>query len=237
MTDRRLARLRGAPLNFDPAELAEHPERWAHDERVQPLPAEPPGPPQPRGSWEIARRLMRGYEFADPSIVRAHYDRTLPLEGRDMLLEVRFRGLAIHAGCRITEVFERTQQLAGRPVCVWGWSYATLRGHFEQGEMSWEALKWPDTGDVAFRVRARSRPSRDPNLIVRLGYRLLGRHEQLRFYDSTCRRPRRLTEEALRHDRPGDAVRRIAREETARPSPRHDAVHEELARNVARDGH
>ncbi len=32
--------------------------------------------PRPRRSCEIARRLMRGYEFADPSIVRAFYDPT-----------------------------------------------------------------------------------------------------------------------------------------------------------------
>jgi uncharacterized protein (UPF0548 family) len=232
---RALERLHGAPLNFDPAELTKHPERWTRDERLQTLPAEPPGRPHPRGTWEIARRLMRGYEFADPSIVRAHYDPDLPLQGRDMLLEVRFGRLAIHAGCRITEVFERTEQIAGRPVLASGWSYATLRGHFEQGEMTWEALKWPDSGEVAFRVRARSRSSRDPNPLVQIGFRIFGRHQQLRFYDSTCRRMRRLTEEALRHEHPGDAVRRAAREHTARPSPRDDAVHERLARNLAHD--
>ena len=234
-TRRALLRLRDAPLNFERADLVERPELWTRDERVQPLPSEPPGPPLAHGSWEIARRLMRGYEFADPSMVRAHYDPELPLEGRDMLLEVRFHGLAIHAGCRITEVFARMREVAGRPVRVWGWSYATLRGHFEQGEMSWEALKWTDTGEVAFHIRACSRRSDDAHPIARLGFRLFGRREQLRFYDSTCVRMRRLTEEALRHDRPGDAVRRVAREATARPSPRDDAVHDELARNVARD--
>ena len=195
---RALLRLEGAPLNFDPAELAEHPDRWTADERLQPLPPEPPGPPQPDGSWDVARRLMQGYEFTEPSIVRAYYDAALPLAGREMLLEVRFHGLSIHAGCRITDVFERAGQEAGRPVCSWGWSYATLRGHFEQGEMTWEVLKWTDTGEVAFRIRAHSRRSRDPNPFVRLGFRLIGRHEQLRFYDSTCLRVRRLTEEALR---------------------------------------
>jgi uncharacterized protein (UPF0548 family) len=234
-TRRALDRLRNSSLNFDPAEPLERPDLWTHDERMQPLPAEPPGPPQPGCSWEMARRLMRGYEFADPSIVRAHYDPELPLERRDMLLEVRFHGLAIHAGCRVTNVFERAEREAGRLVHRWGWSYATLRGHFEQGEMSWEVVKWADTGAVAFRLGARSRPSRDRNPLVRLGFRLFGRREQLRFYDSTCERMLRLTQEALRHDRSADAIRRTAREATARPSPRDDAVHDELARNVARD--
>jgi uncharacterized protein (UPF0548 family) len=232
---RKLARLRSASLNFDRSELVEQPDRWNHDERLQPLPAEPPGPPQPKGSWESARRLMRGYEFADPSMVRAHYDPDAPLEGRDMLLEVRFHGLRMYEGCRITSVFDGAEEEAGRPVRLWGWSYATLQGHFEQGEMSWEVLKWLDTGEVAFRVRARSRRSPDANPIQRLGFRLFGRREQLRFYDSCCERMRRLTEEALRGGSTGSSIRRVAQETTVRRSPGDAAIHDELARNVARE--
>ncbi len=194
---RALERLRAQPLNFDRAELDARPGRWHHDERLQPLPAEPPGPPRADGSWAVARELMRGYEFADPSKVRAHYDPALPLEQRDLLLEVRFLGLAIRVGCRVTDVFERTQEEDGRAARVWGWSYATLEGHFEQGEMSWEVRKWEDTGAVDFRIRARSRASDDGNPFLRLGFRIFGRREQLRFYDSTCERLRRLTEQAL----------------------------------------
>jgi uncharacterized protein (UPF0548 family) len=195
VTRRTLERLRATPLNFDRAEMREHPDRWHHDERVQPLPAEAPGAPAPDGSWARARRLMQGYEFADPSLVRARYDPEEPLEGRNMLLAVRFHGLVFRMGCRVTEVYERTGSEAGREVHVWGWSYGTLRGHFEQGEMSWEVVKWPETGQVAFRLYSRSRRARDPNLIVRLGFRVFGRRKQLRFYDGTCERMRRLVEE------------------------------------------
>lgn len=194
---RALERLSGRPLNLDRRELTEHPERFQHDERLQALPREAPGPPEPGGAWAIAQKLMREYEFAEPSMVRAFYDDEAPLEGRDMLLAVRFHGLVLRVGCRVTAVFERTVAVQGRPAHVWGWSYATLRGHFEQGEMAWEVLKWPDTGEVAFRIRASSRRSRDPNPILRLGFRLVGRREQLRFYDATCARIRRLTEAAL----------------------------------------
>jgi uncharacterized protein (UPF0548 family) len=223
---------RSRPLNFDRAEMREHPDRWHHDVRVQPLPAEPPGAPVPGGSWALARRLMHGYEFADPSLVRAYYDREQPLKGREMRLAVRFHGLVFRARCRVTDVYERTVSEAGRDVCVWGWSYGTLRGHFESGEMSWEVLKWLDTGEVAFRLRSRSRRARDPNPIVRFGFRLFGRREQLRFYDSTCERMRRLVEQALQHD--AEAVRRTSRETTAHPRGRHDAAHDELARNLER---
>lgn len=230
-TRRALERLRSARLNFDPAEMREHPDDWQHDERLQALPPEPPGPPVPGGSWALAQRLMHGYEFADPSLVRAHYDAEQPLEGRNMLLAVRFHGIVVRVGCRVTAVYEGTEDAAGRGACVWGWSYGTLRGHFEEGEMGWEVLKWPETGEVAFRLHSRSRRARDPNPIVRIGFRLFGRREQLRFYDRTCERMRQLVEEALRHD--AETVPRTPREATARPGRGDDAAHE-LARNVDR---
>lgn len=191
-----LAALREAPVNFDPAELADD-ARWHVDRRMQRLPAERPGPPVPGGPWEAARRLMRGYEFADPSRVRAHYDSGVPLVRRDLLLDVHFGPLWIRVGCRVAEVYDRVEVVDGREARVWGWSYRTLAGHFEQGEMHWNVVKWPDSGAVSFRIDARSRPAPDPSLPVRLGFRLVGRREQLRFYDSTCERMRRLVDAAL----------------------------------------
>lgn len=230
---RRLERLAELPINFDPGELDDT-DAWHHDERLQPLPGERPGEPCPGGSWEIARDLMRGYEFADPAYVRAHYDPDAPLEGRDMLLVVRYRGLRFHVGCRVDDVYERDERFGGEIARVWGWSYCTLRGHLEQGAMHWQVLKFERTGDVAFRIWARSRPAPDPNLILRLGFRLVGRREQLRFYDSTCARMLRLTEEVLRSGRRGDRVREVARETTSAPAGDEEPVHEELARHVER---
>jgi uncharacterized protein (UPF0548 family) len=69
----------------------------------------------------------------------------------------------------------------GRPVRVWGWSYRTLRGHLEMGQMDYEVLKWLDDGSVEFRIHVVSRPARIPNPLVRLGFRLFGRREQVRF--------------------------------------------------------
>jgi uncharacterized protein (UPF0548 family) len=197
---RALEQLRGAPLNFDPSELweARAGARWQYDERLQPLAPEAPGPPVSGGTWEVVRELMRGYQFADPSIVRAYYDPETPLEGRTMLLVARFWGLRFPVGCRVGEVQDRTDEVGGAPVRLWGWSYRTLAGHFEQGEMHWAVLKWPDTGEVSFRIRAWSRRSRDPNPIVRIGFRLFGRREQLRFYDGTCARVLRLSAERSR---------------------------------------
>jgi uncharacterized protein (UPF0548 family) len=234
---RALAELRHAGLNFDPAQSEQFtPERgWHLDDRSEPLPAEPPGPPLPSGSWEIARRLMRGYKFADPSIVRAFYDPDAPLEGRDMLLELRFLGLRFPAGVRVGRVYDETREVAGRELRVWGWSYRTLEGHLEQGEMHWEVRKWLDSGEVEFRIHAHSRRAEIDNPLVRMGFRLFGRREQLHFIRGTCERMRRFVEEATREGPRGEAVRRVAAEVTARRGSGTSAAHHELARNVELD--
>ena len=142
----------------------------------------------PGGSWERAKRLLRDYEFADPEIVRAVFQREGPLEGRDMLLEARFWGLRFRLGVRVSRVIDETRSVEGRDVRVWGWGYATLQGHLEAGQMDYEVCKWLDTGAVEFRVHVVSRPGRIPNPIVRLGFRLFGRREQVRFAKSACER-------------------------------------------------
>jgi uncharacterized protein (UPF0548 family) len=233
---RALARLPNRGLNFDPTQRGRYtPETgWNVDERVQPLPPEPPGPPLPDGSWEIARRLMRGYEFADPSIVRAFYDADAPLEGRDMLLELRYKFLRVLVGVRVGRLYDEVHEQEGRELRVWGWNYRTLEGHVEQGEMHWEVRKWFDTGEVEFRVHSYSRRARIRNPIVRLGFRMVGRGQQLRFLQSTCERMRRLTGEALEDGPSAERVRRVAEELTAGPGAGTGAAHEELARNVER---
>ena len=69
---------------------------------------------------------------------------------------------------------------------VWGWCYRTLRGHLERGQMDYEVRKWLDTGAVEFRIAAISHRARVGNPLVRLGFRLLGRREQLKFYRHVC---------------------------------------------------
>jgi uncharacterized protein (UPF0548 family) len=215
--DQRLERVRSLPVNFDPA--AEHlpSDGWHVDDLRQALPSEPPGQPAEGGSWEIARRLMRGYEFADPSIVRAMYDPDEPLERRTMLLQIRFYGLSFRGGVRVSNVYDEERSENGRVARVWGWSYQTLQGHLEMGQMDWQVWKWLDTGDVEFRINAYSKRSRDRGPLVRLGFRLFGRREQLAFLHMTLTRMRRLTETALREGG-GEALHRTAEQLTARPA-------------------
>ncbi|MER6814212.1 DUF1990 family protein [Spirillospora sp. NPDC000708] len=207
---RRLQRLfeglRDRPVNFEVRDRPESagPSGWRIDDRRQPLPLERPGPPEPEGSWEIARRLVRDYEFADPRIIRRAYRTGAPEPGADMLLEARFFGLRFHLGVRVGDVVDTVVEQDGRQVRVWGWNYRTLDGHLERGQMDQEVRKWLDTGEVEFRLRAFSCAAdiRDP--VVRLGFALFGRPTQLEYQRRACRRMADLTEAAL-------AARRTAR--------------------------
>ena len=145
---RALARLADRPLNFDPVDLqgAGPNTGWHIDDYGQPLPAERPGEPVCGASFEIARRLMRDYAFADPAIVRAVFDPASNLANRNMLLEVRFGPLRCLLGCRIGAIVDETRTVDGRYVRIWGWGYGTLAGHLERGQMEFAVWKWLDDG-------------------------------------------------------------------------------------------
>ena len=191
---RRLDAFAQRGLNFNPDTLSTSAGYEITDER-HPLPAEAPGDPEPNGSFEIARRLIGDYAFADPRIVHAYFDPAVPLRGRTMVLGLSaLRLFRVYVGVRILWVVDDTREVDGRRARVWGWTYGTLRGHVEAGEMSWETWKWLDSGEVEFRVHALSRPSRIRNPFTRLGFRVLGPHERKTFLHSTGERMSRLIE-------------------------------------------
>jgi hypothetical protein len=142
-----------------------------------------------------ARRIARNYDFADPSIVEGVFDRDEPLEDRTMLLVLRFHALRIHVGVRVGDIYHEDRELDGRPGRLFGWNYRTLEGHVEKGQMDWQVWKFPDSGEVLFRIRYVSRPAGSGKFLVRTGFRLVGRRAQLRFLKLTAERMARLTEE------------------------------------------
>ena len=215
---RILDELHDKGLNFELADRHRFrvSDGWLADDYCQPLPSEPPGPPVPGGSWEVAQRLMRDYEFADPSIVRAVYHPDRPLQERDMLLEVRFYGLRFRVGVRVGGVVDETREVDGRKVAVWGWNYRTLQGHLEMGQMDYEVWKWLDTGEVEFHTCRFSRRARAGNPIVRLGVRIFGRRQQVKFARRACERMARLTTAALERSDSDAGVPRAADEVSVR---------------------
>jgi uncharacterized protein (UPF0548 family) len=201
--ERRLIALAERSPNLDPDEVRPPVDasQWRIDELVEPLPHEKPGPPEPGGSWLAAKQIMNSYQLAEPRVVTGVYERDAPLSGRDMLLKIHYGPLRFKVGVRVGDPRETTDELDGRELLRYGWSYRTLEGHFEEGEMRYELRKWLDTGDVEFRVHAVSRPARSGPLVPRLGFRLVGRNQQLRFYRQICRRLKRLTEAQLETER------------------------------------
>jgi uncharacterized protein (UPF0548 family) len=193
----RLASLGGRPVNYDPDAPHRPEDGWRHDDYCEPLPREPPGEPVDGGSFAVAKRLLTEYRIADPRIVRAFYDHDAPLEGRDMLLQLRWLVFHVYAGCRVAEVVDETREVGGRRVRVWGWPYRTLEGHVEQGEMSWQIWKWTDTGEVQFRIHSYSRFARGGNPFLALGMRVIGQRERDRYLAGACRRMAELTRQAL----------------------------------------
>ena len=217
---RVLDELHDKGLNFELGERSRvHVEDgWLSDDYCQPLPGEEAGPPVPGGSWEVAKGLMRDYEFADPSMIRAVYHPDRPLEERDMLLEGRFYGLRFRFGVRVGGVVDETREVNGRQVRVWGWNYRTLQGHLEMGQMDYEVWKWLDTGEVEFHTCRFSRRAKVGNPIVRLGLRLFGRRQQEKFARRACERMARLTAARL-EGTAAEGVPRVADEVAVRPAP------------------
>lgn len=192
----RLAALRNRPLNYEPAALGG--PGWQRDDYRQALPCEEPGPPQPGGSWEIAGRLSRSYAFSDPSLVEGIFDSSVPLEQRELLLVLHVLGARVYAGVRVGDAGEETRTEEGAEARVSFWNYRTLEGHVEAGQRDFEVWKWPADGRVEFRTHSISRPA-ESSVVVRSGFRLLGRHKQVEFGRRACARMAFLTEAALRN--------------------------------------
>jgi uncharacterized protein (UPF0548 family) len=206
----QLERIHDLELNFNPSALSSvKRDAWHVDDYCRSLRPEPPGEPIRSGSFETAKRLLRDYQFADPRRIRAYYWADSPLGGRDMLLEIRYLALRVRVGVRIGLVFDEIHEIGDRSARVWGWAYQTLEGHLERGQMDYQVWKWLDTGEVEHRIHAVAQVAETRNPVLNLGFRLVGRREQVRFARRCAERMERLVESRLDGGR-GDPVSRPA---------------------------
>lgn len=192
-----LARLRASRVNYELDAPPSEKDGWDFDEYCLRLPSEAPGDPEPDGPYEVACRLVRDYEFADPAIIKAVWLPDSELQARDMLLEGRFLVLRFLLGVRVSAVVDETVEEGGHTLKVWGWCYRTLSGHLEAGEMCYRVVKVLDTGEVQFRVCRYVRSEQIPNVVVRLGWRTFGRFMQVVFVKRSLRRMKRLVDAEL----------------------------------------
>jgi uncharacterized protein (UPF0548 family) len=228
--EQAVASLHGRPLNFDPNGDHTPEHGWHVDDYHHQLPVEAPGAPEPAGPWEVARRLMRHYEFANPKRVRAYWEADTGLQGRDILLVLRFLGIRRRTGVRIAELWDEETEIEGRPARTWGWAYRTLAGHVERGEMGYTVCKFIDSGEVEFRIHAYSSRAPIGNPFIRLGFRIFGRREQVAFGRFAARRMAELTQAVLAHGPEVEPVPERRGRLLVSPSPLRDPEREEIAR-------
>ena len=114
-----------------------------------------------------------------------------------MLLTARFLWLRFELGVRVNRVIDETRQPEGLAERVWGYSYHTLAGHMERGEITFEIIKRLDTGSVRFRIHSFSQTGHIANWFHRFGFWLVGRRLQRRFAEQSLSNMRRLVVNAL----------------------------------------
>jgi hypothetical protein len=191
--------LHGRKLNFDLEKRDTYTAEngWHVDDFRTELPPEPPGPPQPAGSFEAAKKMLREYRFPDPGIITGIFVPDVPLDQRVMLLRASYLWMTFYFGVKVGAVIDERQESERGPEQVWGFSYQTLEGHMERGQMTFTVRKYLQSGQVAFRIQAFSQPADFPNPILRLGFRLFGRRVQLRFVHRSMNRMRELVEQEI----------------------------------------
>lgn len=196
----RLTALADAKLNFDLERRAEYTEvnGWNIDNYRIELPSESVGAPVKDGSFEQAKRVLLNYEFPDPSLVQGIFVPDGPLDKRVIIIDARWLIFKFMFGVRVGVVIDekRTDDELGEAQ-VWGYSYRTLEGHFETGEITFEIWKFVASGKVEFRMHAYSKTGLIRNPFYRLGFAIFGRGLQKRFAFTALDRMQKIVMERL----------------------------------------
>ena len=215
----RLDAARTSPATFDPDTDEAHTEAdgWHLDHHARDLPPEPPGEPLSDGSFAIARRILRDYDFPDPRLITGIYSADDPLEGRPMLLRARFLAFTFWFAVRVSRVIDEVTDGPDGPTRVWGFGYYTLEGHFERGHITFTVRKALESGRVAVWIDAVSKPERIRNPFYWLGFKLFGRRLQLRFARTALDRIDRFVRQELAAQAVGTAPPERETVEVKRP--------------------
>ena len=170
---------------------------WNVDAREVPLPPESPGEPLPDASFAAACTILTQYSFPPPRLIRGRFDPTAPLDGRAMLLTATYLWMTFELPVRVSRVIDSRRNAAEGMEHVWGYSYQTLAGHLERGEITFEIIKTLRSGHVRFRIASFSQTNHIANLIHRIGFRFVGRRLQARFAVESLHNMQRLVLHAL----------------------------------------
>jgi len=162
-------------------------EGWHLDAREAALQGEAPGEPEHNGPFATACDNLRRYAFPPPSLIRGTFDPAAPLDNRAMLLTATYLWMTFELPVRVSRVIDAARDGDRGPERVWGYSYQTLAGHLERGEITFEIVKHLASGGVTFRIHSFSQTGHIGNLIHRIGFRIVGRRLQRRFAQESLR--------------------------------------------------
>ncbi|MBY0315851.1 MAG: DUF1990 domain-containing protein [Bdellovibrionales bacterium] len=187
----KISGLEDLDYNFD-AQLYHNAQEklgWNIDRYENCIGKETPGAPQDGGIFLKAKEIIQFYKFPDPSLVVGIFDPQRDLDGRNMLIRASFLGLTFYFGVRVSAVIDQVQTNSrGNLEHQWGYSYRTLKGHFEVGEITFLVQKDTVTGEVFFKIESYSKADRIPNLFYRVGFKIFGRRLQKYFATSSIER-------------------------------------------------
>ena len=160
---------------------------WHLDAREAALPSEKPGPPQADGPFAMACEIVQAYTFPPSNLIRGRFDPAAPLENRAMLLTARYLWMTFELPVRVSRVIDVTRESPEGSECAWGYSYQTLAGHIERGEITFEIVKRLETGEVVFRIHSFSQTGHIASIVHRIGFQLVGRRLQRRFAEESLK--------------------------------------------------
>lgn len=167
----RLVALEDLPPSVPPVPLEQLDveQGWRVERSEAVVGRERPGPPEAGGLFERAKHALDAYAFSDPEIVEAHFDPTVPLLGRHMLLELKVLGLHYLCGVEVVDVKDESDDRTS----AFGFRYDTLAGHIERGGEWFVVTKDHATGEIRLCITSRWRLGDMPNAWTRAGFRVL----------------------------------------------------------------
>lgn len=192
-----LKRLTSLEFNYNAEEYDKSTDRqgWFIDHYKEIVGKECVGPPLENGVFAKIKDAVRLYHFPNPRLIHAVFDSKADLNGRNMLQVARVAGLEFRFGVRVTEVIdEKILNSDNEMEESWGYSYRTLKGHFEIGQITFKITKNYKSGEIFFAINAYSKPSYIPNIFYRWGFRLFGRMLQRYFVSDSFRRIKELAQ-------------------------------------------
>ncbi|UYL07701.1 DUF1990 domain-containing protein [Bdellovibrio sp. SKB1291214] len=169
---------------------------WKIDRYHAVVGKEAPGAPVSEGPYERVRLAVELYHFPNPRLIRAVFDPHDELLGRNMYMIAHFMGMTFNFGVRVTRVIDEIKTINNTQMKMWGYSYRTLKGHFEVGEITFVVSKNLNTGIIDFSINAYSTPDKIDNLFYQTGFRVFGRPLQKHFAYSSIRRLKRIASQA-----------------------------------------